>query len=493
MSHTSLRITVVGASRQGCDFALRAQAAGHQVTLVDEHPQTMAQMSFDAPWFYGAALPGALSNDNAIAQVVLEANPQIFACFEAGVDVRVGTVAWGAFQNGPNSRHVGTAKVGLVNAEGNALLEHDVLVLTTGMRDFVPSFTGSDLPGVLAVKAGMAFLDLYQCYEGTQTLVLGTSARAVAFVRRAIARGVRIVGMVEPGPDFAAGRAALEDMRALGVPVHFGMALVAAEGSAAVSTARLRPVAGGEDITLDCDTICAAIGVLPNVELPAAMGCKMRFDAAGGSWLPEVDATGRTSLENVFWLSAFATGANDTAAVLAAIEQETIPGAAQPATAEAIDQGAYLRLWVQALHATGGGSVTLCKCESVTRDALLGLTPPSYLGASLRHPQSPVTGPGPAPRIHQDHLKRMTRVGMGHCQGRRCRDEAALLLSLRFGIGLEEVKPGSYRFPVRPIDLSLIAAEDDTPDTRDKWSYWLHAPEPLPADAAAAQPQQQDS
>lgn len=471
------RITVVGASGLGFDFALRAARAGHAVTLVDEHPQTLAQMSFDAPYFYGAALPAALMNQNAIAQVVLEADPALAECFEAGIDLRLGTIAWGAFQDGPNARHVGAPKVGLVDATGNTLVEHDALVLATGLRDFVPSFAGSDLPGVFGVKAGAAFLDMYQCYEGARTLVLGTSARAVDFVRRAVARGVRITGMVEPGPDFAAGPAAAAGIAALGIPVHMGTVIVAAEGQTAVARARLRPLAGSGDLLVDCDTICAAIGVLPNIELPAAMGASLRFDAAAGSWLPETDAAGRTSLPGVFWLSDFAAGEAALALEAVAADGPMGPPVATPGTAA--EQGAYLRLWIEALARTGGDAVTLCKCEEISRGEFLALAPPPYLGSGLRHPQSPVTGPGgTAPRLHQDLLKRMTRVGMGHCQGRRCRDEAALLLSLRFGIGMEEIRPGSYRFPVRPVDLGLIADAEDPPG---KWSYWLHEPELLPA------------
>ncbi|MEI2806171.1 MULTISPECIES: FAD-dependent oxidoreductase [Paracoccaceae] len=476
------RITVVGASRLGGDFALKAAAAGHAVTLVDEHPQTLARMSFDAPYFYGAALPAALMNENAIAQAVLENNPALVACFEAGIDLRLGTIAWGAFQNGPNARHIGPPKVGLIDAAGNALVEHDVLVLATGMRDFVPSFAGSELPGVFGVKAGVAFLDTYQCYEGGRTLVLGTSARAVDFVRRAVARGVRIVGMVEPGETFAAGPAAAAEIAALGIPVHMATVLVAAEGRQAVERARLRPVAGGADLVPDCDSICTAIGVLPNIELPAAMGCELRFDAGAGSWLPETDAAGRTSLPGVIWLSDFAGGEAVLGPALDAIIQEGPMGPPidTPATGRA--EGDYLRMWIEALVETGGDTVILCKCEGITRADFLRLSPPPYLNGSLRHPQSPVTGPGGAGlRIQQDLLKRLTRVGMGHCQGKRCRDEAALLLSLRFGIGIEEIRPGSYRFPVRPVDLGLIAAEDDTCDTREKWSYWLHKPEAMQA------------
>lgn len=469
------RITVVGASGLGCDFALRAARAGHAVTLVDEHPQSLARMAFDAPWFYGAALPAALRNENAIAQVVLESNPALAECFEAGIDLRLGTIAWGAFQNGPNTRHIGTSKVGLADAMGNMLVEHDVLVLATGLRDFVPSFAGSELPGVFGVKAGAAFLDTYQCYEDERTLVLGTSARAVDFVRRAVARGVRIVGMVEPGPGFAAGTAAAAEIAALGIPVHPGTAIVAAEGQTAVTRARLRPMAGGGDLLVDCDTICIAIGVLPNIELPAAMGASLRFDAAAGSWLPETDAAGRTSLPGVFWLSDFTAGA--AALALEAVGEERPMGRPVVTPSPTAGQGAYLRLWIEALSRIGGDAVTLCKCEEITRADFLGLAPPHYLGSALRHPHSPVTGPGgTAPRLHQDLLKRMTRVGMGHCQGKRCRDEAALLLSLRFGIGMEEICPASYRFPVRPIDLALIAAKEDPPG---KWSYWLHEPELL--------------
>lgn len=466
-----LRITVVGASTLGCAFALQAKAAGHAVTLVDEHPQGMAQMSFDGPYFYGAALPAALANGNAMAQVVLEAQPQLVAAFEAGIDVRAGTVAWGAFQNGPNSQHIGAAKVGLVHAEGNELLEHDLLVLATGTRDFVPSFAGSDLPGVFGVKGGVALLDLYQCHESKRTLVLGTSDRAVDFVRRAVARGVQIVGMVEPGASFAAGPAAAAEIAALGIPVHLGAVILAAEGPVCVTRARLRPLAGGDDLTLDCDSICAALGVLPNIEIPAAMGCRLRFDAGVGAWLPETDAAGRTSLDGVVWLSGFSFDAAEVPAAVAALGTTSAPGPAGPAKVRA--QGDYLRLWVKALLDSGGDGVTLCKCETVTRAAFLGLEPPGYLKGKLRHPQSPVTAKAPAPRIHQDQIKRMTRVGMGHCQGKRCRDEAALLLSLRFDTGMEAIRPGTYRFPVRPLNLWQIAAEED-PD--EPWSYWLHEP-----------------
>ncbi|WP_413873853.1 FAD-dependent oxidoreductase [Albidovulum sp.] len=464
------KITVVGASRLGCDFALKAAAAGHEVTLIDEHPQDMGQMAFDAPWFYGSAIPAAVANANAVAQSVLEGSPALASCFEAGIDVRVGTVAWGAFQNVPNSQHIGPPKVGLVDAEGNAMLEHDALAVATGHRDFVPSFRGSDLPGVFGVKAGLAWLDLYRCYEGKRTLVLGTSARAVEFARRAMAAGVEIVGMIEPSDRFQAGKAAAAEIAGLGIPVHFATTILGAEGRMAIEAARLCAVVGGDEAILACDSICCAIAVLPNIELPAAMGCRLRFDTGAGLWLPETDAAGRTSLDGVLWLSDFV--ASDVDAALAALAEPAARDGKTPPAPPAL--AGTLRTWVAALLATGGGGVTLCKCEEITRDDFLGLRPPPYLGVGLRHPQSPVSTSLAGPTIHQDQLKRLTRVGMGHCQGKRCRDEAAILLSVQFGTDLETIRPGSYRFPVRPVALARIAAEEPP---GERWSYWLHEPE----------------
>jgi thioredoxin reductase len=471
---SGLSITVVGASDLGCRFALMAHAAGHKVTLIDEHPQTMAQMSLDAPWFYGAALPAALANESAIAVSVLEGAPQLAACFEAGIEVRVSTVAWGAFQNGPNSQHVGTPKVGLVDATGNALLDHDVLVLATGARDFVASFQGSDLPGVFGVKAGMALLDLYQCYEPRRTLVLGTSDVAVDFVRRARRRGVQIVGMVEPGDAFAAGPDAEAEIAGMGIPVHLASIIPAAEGKGAVTSARLGPVAGTADRSVDCDSVCLAIGVLPNIELPAAMGCHLRLDSGLGAWMPEVDAAGRTTVPDVYWLSSFA--GTDPQITLEALSGHAPAGAVPPC---ASTQGAYLRAWIAALRTSGGDAVTLCKCETISRGEFLGLRPPSYLHGAMRQPKSPMTGTAPGQILQQDLAKRMTRVGMGHCQGKRCRDEAAILLSQHFGVAPGDIRPGSYRFPVRPINLEQIGVED-APAIRDRWSYWLHPSPTLP-------------
>lgn len=464
------KIVVVGASAAGCRIALAAQAAGHDVSLVDEHPQAMKDMSFDAPWFYGAALPSALLNENSIAQAVLEGSPELMECLESGVDLRVSTILWGAFRNGPNCVNVGRPRVGLVTREGNEILEHDTLIIATGVRDFVPSFKGWELPGVFGGKAGIALLDLYQVFEGRKAVVLGSSDLAMRFIRSALARGVEIVAVLEAEGKVAAGPDAAAWLSEQGIRVHLNHVIQEAQGKTVVTGATCVSLKDGSTFSVECDAIAVAIATLPNIELPAAMGCKMRYEPAVASWVPEVNADGATSLENVFWV-----GDDQSANAVLGLVGGEVSSSDVTAIASS-DQSTldYIKTWIAALHQQGGDDVHICQCETVSRGEFCGISPPSYLGKKLTHEQTPVihSESSEAPRINQDFMKRMTRVSMGHCQGKRCRDEAAVTLSIRFGVDLEAIRPASYRFPLRPIDLGLIADDDESDDIRLHWQMW---------------------
>ena len=472
---SSRRIVVVGASDVGCRMALAAHKAGHNVTLIDEHPQMLKDMSFDAPWFYGAALPAALMNDNSVAQAVLEASPLLMECMEADIDIRVSTVLWGAFRNRPNSVNIGSPKVGLVNREGNEVIEHDDLIITTGFRDFVPSFKGWDLPGVCGGKAAIALLDLYQVFEGKRLLVVGSSALAIRVIDAALAHGVAIAGIVEAGDSVSAGDEAAEWLKNQKVPVFLRHTILQASGKTKVKGAKLLSLENEAEIEIECDSIAIAIATLPNIELPAAMGCEMRYAPELSSWVPQTNCQGETSIEGVFWLSKDI----DPTETMSKSVLDRLAGAPRspqlPEVSLRREAGSdYIAMWVRTLHETGGGDVTLCQCETVSRAEMSNLTPPQYLAKGLRHAQSPVSGgeDDGASRISQDFVKRMTRVSMGHCQGKRCRDEAAIALSLRYGIDLASIKPASYRFPLRPIDLGLIADDDETDEIRRNWQMW---------------------
>src|SRR6202034_3737820 len=84
--------------------------------------------------------------------------------------------------------------------------------------------------------------------------------------------------------------------------------------------------------------------------------------------------------------------------------------------------------WFRALTAIGSPDVVVCQCEEVTRGEVVGVRAPRYLGAPEPSRSGQVSA---ANRESQDFVKRMTRAGMGHCQGKRCREHIAMLLADR--------------------------------------------------------------
>ena len=58
-----------------------------------------------------------------------------------------------------------------------------------------------------------------------------------------------------------------------------------------------------------------------------------------------------------------------------------------------------------------------------------------------------------------DEIKRVTRAGMGPCQGRTCRLLIAQELSRHYGIPMEEILLPTFRQPVKPVKLGSFVKE----------------------------------
>jgi bacterioferritin-associated ferredoxin len=57
-----------------------------------------------------------------------------------------------------------------------------------------------------------------------------------------------------------------------------------------------------------------------------------------------------------------------------------------------------------------------------------------------------------------DHLKRLTRAGMGLCQGRSCTPLLTRLIAGELGTGVESLGLPSARPPVKPLPVRQLAA-----------------------------------
>ncbi|MGC9270806.1 MAG: FAD-dependent oxidoreductase, partial [Acidiphilium sp.] len=134
---------------------------------------------------------------------------------------------------------------------------------------------------------------------------------------------------------------------------------------------------------------------------------------------------------------------------------------------------AYRMAWMRALLDTGGGDVPACVCEAVTREDVFALHPPGYLGpesaAMAARDYAGLLAEGPP---DHDQMKRLTRVSMGACQARRCREQVAMLLAIGAGGDVGRVNRAGYRAPVRPLSLAALAAPDDAASAAG-WDVWF--------------------
>jgi thioredoxin reductase len=489
------QVVVVGGGVAGCSAALEAARLGLRVTLIDEHPQSLQMMSLDTPYFYGARLAGVLSDVSVTGERVIGANDLLLECLDAGVEILTGTCSWGSFRPGPNNTNLKIPQLGVADGDRSWLIEYNHLILATGARDLVLSFAGWHLPGVLGASGATALLARYQALSGGRMVILGSNNVALRTARLALEKGVEIAAIVEVGPKIRGAAELAASLTQAGVPFILSHTVEQVLGEQEVRAIRIvatdaegKP-ASGSTRDIACDTVCMAFGIVPNVELAAVTGCRILFDATRGGWVPEIDGNFQTGLPNVHVVGD-AAGVSEEMHLDAEIAAEQGRQAARAiASSEGLLQDAppfttvptgsdsvfpAARTWLRSLVEAGGMDVVVCQCEEVTRRELVEVSPPKYLGAGNMKSCGGVTALSPAGRTSQDLVKRLTRAGMGHCQGKRCRDQTIMILADATGTELAKMVPGSYRVPVRPLPLSIMWAGEETEEMRRTWPIWLH-------------------
>jgi bacterioferritin-associated ferredoxin len=63
-----------------------------------------------------------------------------------------------------------------------------------------------------------------------------------------------------------------------------------------------------------------------------------------------------------------------------------------------------------------------------------------------------------------EEIKRLTRCGMGPCQGRNCRQVVAAEIARATGLRVDEVAMPVFRPPTKPVKLELILRGDGSSD-----------------------------
>lgn len=412
-------VLVVGAGPAGIAAAANAAECGARVVVVDE----------------AAAPGGQIWRSSSHAPPPRAARRWLRRLRDSGaaVESRAGVVD---VERRADGFHV------LVEREHERLLIiARAIVLATGARERFLPFPGWTLPNVFGVGGAQALLKSGMNVRGTRVVIAGSGPLLLPVAASFSHAGARVVLVAEQAPAarvmrFAAAlwrrpATALQAARLRGAfvrtPYAFGTWIAAAHGDRHVTSVELVD-AKGERRQIDCEVLCAAFGLVPNVEVARLLGCELR------DGFVHVDDRQATSSADVYCAGEpTGIGGVDLALAEGAIAGRAAAGHS-PATADVRRRNGFRRAARELdaafalrpeLRSLADDSTIVCRCE----DVRLGQLDPSW-----------------TPR----QAKLYTRAGMGACQGRIC------------GAALECVRSwpaDTVRPPIRPARVVTLLPE----------------------------------
>ncbi|MGA1327008.1 MAG: FAD-dependent oxidoreductase [Rubrivivax sp.] len=457
-------VLVVGAGPAGLSAAVAAARMGARVVVLDERPQSGGQYFKPlAPSHRSEAPPDA--QFAAGERLVRQAR-------DLGVTVHQEVTVWGA--ESPQ-------EVVAVVEDVETVFRPRRLILATGAYERPVPFDDWTLPGVMTTGAAQTLVRAYRVSPGQRVVIAGNGPLNLQLAVEMVRAGVEVVALLESSPPpwraapgtvarawahapdlMAQGLGYLAQLRRRGVRVQWGHAVVAARGEQRLQQVDIAPLdADGQPDasrlrSLQADVLCLGYGFIPSTEIARALGCEHEWvDAHLGYLRTRTDEDGLTSVPGVYAVGdgsalggarvALARGtlAGCAAAVsLGQPDAPTVRDRARAALGRA--QRFQTALWdiFRAPPVRIGNlpaHTVVCRCEEITLGQLSQAIDQGFdsLGA----------------------LKRMTRLGMGRCQGRYCACSAAKLLHERCGRAPQPEQGFAPRLPAKPVPAASLAYE----------------------------------
>jgi NADPH-dependent 2,4-dienoyl-CoA reductase/sulfur reductase-like enzyme len=413
MKRLSFDVLVIGAGPAGLAAALSAVESGARVGLVDDNPAPGGQI-----WRGADRAPDAPG-----------------APWRASLRASAVTVLPGTRIVAP----LDDRRLLAESATGAAVLGYGRLILATGARELFLPFPGWTLPGVMGAGGLQALVKGGLPIAGRRVVVAGSGPLLLAVAAYLKRHGARVLLIAEQTPwaklvPFGIHLLMQGDKlrqgagfgwTLAGTPFRTDCWVTQAHGRERLEAVSVRRGARTERIA--CDYLACGFGLLPNVELAAALGCAIRGGAV------RVDRRQQTSRAGVYCAGeATGVGGVDLALVegrIAALAATDRWDAARPYLAERARARRFAARLAHTfaprpeLRALPQTDTLVCRCEDV---------PYGELQAQ---------GSWRSAKLH-------TRCGMGPCQGRVCGGATAFL----FGWTQDSVRP-----PVAPTSIASLA------------------------------------
>jgi NADPH-dependent 2,4-dienoyl-CoA reductase/sulfur reductase-like enzyme len=464
-----LELVILGAGPGGLAAAVEASRAGVSVTLLDENPKPGGQIFRQFQAGFQVTNAGVLGHDYVRGRKLLSE----FETVRDQVDLLDNTMVW-ALSDGN--------ELAFYRGDASYSVRYKKMIIAAGAYDRPVPFPGWTLPGVFTAGGAQSLVKTQRVLPGENFLLAGTGPLQLALANQIADAGGRVVAIAEAGRIedwFGLIRGVLGQWQLLGDAVHYLYAVrkagiplwrnhivVEARGHGQVEEAVVGEVdknwrpKPGTYRTVEVDTLCVGYGFVPSVELTRLAECDHLYEPLLGGWVPVRNDRMETTAPDVYAVGD-CTG---IAGSLVAIEEGRIAGlaAAQKlghlTPMEARERMAPSRERLAGLkrlrkvldrisvprpglYELAKADTIVCRCEEIT----LG-----EVKAALSDGATDMK-----------EVKRMTRMGMGNCQGRMCGPALQEIIARQKGLSPNRIGYLNPRPPVRPIPLGVLTGHKE--------------------------------
>jgi len=470
----SAEVVIIGAGPAGMSAAVAAASAGAEVVVIDEAPRPGGRVGGApaATAAAGAAVhPGPY--DDRLARLT-----RVYA--EQPLTHLAGTTVWGLFDD----RLVAT------DHPEHPLIEAQYLVIASGAYETPLAFPGWTLPGVMTVGGLQQLRKRQGLVPRGRVLLSGTGPFLYLAADQLAADGVEIVAVADSAsradwirwglrlarlPALAReGLGYLGRLRRRGIPLLYRRAAVRALGEERVEAAviarldNMYQIRAGSELELAVDVLAVNIGFTPATDLTHLAGCQHRLDRRTHHWLPVVDSLQRTSQSGIY--AAGDCGGigylpknllqGELAGTDAALRLDRILETEARERIGRLQRQLRASAWygqllseIYAFHpgrtAWADAGTVICRCEGVTREAIV---------ASMEAQVS----------VELDAVKRLSRAGMGPCQGKLCFPTILGMLAQELDADRWRAQDYSARPPLKPISMHTLAELAETVQAQEQ-------------------------